>query len=142
MVQQNSKETKLVLVKAAQSSAGTAVVSDVVDMSGFEGVMFFGSIATANAGNFATVQTGVVSGTVATDVAGSKNVPGTNGHSFLIDIFKPRKRYLKVTVTRAGADTATGDIYALLYGPRIHPVASQGSTIAAESHVSPADGTA
>lgn len=139
---QLSKETKLTKIKSGQTTAGTAVVSDVIDMAGFEGVLFFGSIATVNAGNFASVQTGDVSGTVTTDLAGTKVVPGTNANSFEIDIYRPRNRYLKVTVTRAGADTVTGDIYALQYGPRIHPVAAQGATIDAEAHVSPAAGTA
>lgn len=142
MIYQISKETKLTRIKAGQASAGTAVVSDEIDMAGFEGVIIFGSIATANAGNFVTVQTGTVSGTVTTDVAGTKNVPGTNGYSFAVDIYKPVNRFLKATITRAGADTATGDVYALQYGPRIHPVASQGTTISMESHVSPAAGTA
>lgn len=138
-----SKKTKLTLVKASQISGGTAVNSDSVDMSGWEGVMFFGSITTANAANFANLaQSSDDGGADAfADLAGTKVVPGDNGDSFLIDCFRPRERYVRCEIDRGGAATVTGDIYALQYGPKKLPT-SQGTTIDAEQHTSPAEGTA
>jgi hypothetical protein len=137
-----SKNVKVVLAKAGAGSAGTAVTSDAIDTQGFEGCMFVGSIATANAGNFAKVQQSSDNGAdTYADLEGTKVVPGDNGDSFMIDVYRPRERYLKCLVTRAGADTATGDIYAILYGPAKAPT-SHGATIDAETHVSPAEGTA
>jgi len=137
-----SKNCRVVMVKAAQASAGTAVVTDVIDTAGYQGVMFVGSIATANAGNFVSAQQGMVAdGTASADLLGSKNVIATNGHSFLLDIYKPRERYVKATITRAGADTVTGDVYAILYGPRLAPT-THGATISRETFVSPAEGVA
>jgi len=137
-----SKNVKVVLAKAAQASGGTAVTTSVIDTQGFEGVVFFGSIGTANAGNFAKVQQGQKSDlSDAADLAGTKVVPGDDGDSFLIDIYKPRERYLRVYIDRSGANTATGDVYAILYEPRKAPV-THGATIDAELHVSPDEGTA
>jgi len=140
---QLSKNTKLTKVAAAAVSAGTAVTSDAVDMQGFEGVMFFGSIATANAGNFAKARQDSASNMgAAADLEGTKNVTGDDADSFLIDVYRPRERYVDCQVVRAGANTATGDIYALQYGPLRKAPTSQGATVDAEAHVSPAEGTA
>lgn len=137
-----SKNTKLIKVKAGQTTATDPVESDVVDMSGFEGVMFFGSVATANAGNFGKVQQGQQSnGGDMADLAGTKVVPGDSGDSFLIDVYRPRERYVRCVIIRAGTTTVTGDIYALLYRAAKAPT-SQGATIDAEVHASPAEGTA
>lgn len=135
-----SKNAKLTLVKATQPSAGTAVNSDSVDMEGFDGVMFFGSITTANAANFANAAQSSDDSTFA-DLEGTKVVPGDNGDSFLIDIYKPTDRYVRCEIDRGGTNTITGDIYALQYCGRKVPV-SHGSTIDAETHISPAEGTA
>lgn len=135
-----SKCTKLTLVKAAQGSAGTAINSDSVDMQGFDGVMFFGTIATANAGNFANAAQSQDDSSFA-DLLGTKVVPGTSGNSFLVDIFRPEERYLRLEVDRSGANTATGDIYALQYCAHKKPT-THGATIDAETHISPIEGAA
>lgn len=138
-----NKHVKVVKVLAGAGSAGTTLTSDAVDTQGFEGVMFVGSIATANAGNFAKVQQSSDDGSADAyaDLEGTKNVPGDDADSFLIDIFRPRERYLKCLIVRGGTNTATGDVYAILYGPRKKPP-THGSTIDAETHASPAEGTA
>jgi hypothetical protein len=137
-----TKNCKVILAKAGQSSAGTAVNSDVIDMEGYEGVVFVGSIATVNAANFAKVQQGKDSGlSDAADLEGTKVVPGDDGDSFMIDVYKPQERYVRCVVDRGGANTATGDIYAIQYGAKKAPI-SHGATIDSEAHVSPAEGTA
>lgn len=137
-----NKNVKVVLAKAAQGADTTTVTSDAIDTQGYEGCMFVGSITTANAGNYGKVQQSSDDAAADTyaDLTGTKNVPGDSGDSFLIDINKPRERYLKCLIVR-GASTATGDLYAILYGAHKKPT-SHGSTIDAETHASPAEGTA
>lgn len=130
----------LTKVLAAATSAGTALNSSSVDMAGFEGVMFFGRIATANAANFGNAATSSDDSTF-NDLAGTKVVTGDDADSFLIVVHKPLERYLRCEIDRGGADTATGDVYALQYGARKPPV-SHGATIDSELHVTPAEGTA
>lgn len=134
-----SKNVKVTMVKAAQASGGGAINSDSVDMQGFEGVMFFGSIGTVNAGNFANAAQSE-DDTNFDDLEGTKVVPGDDGDSFLIDVYKPKERYVRVEIDRSGAATATGDIYAIQYGAHKPPV-THGPTIDAELHVSPDEGT-
>lgn len=134
---QFSKETKITKVKAGQADGTSEILSDAVDMSNFEGVIFVGSIATAAAGNVATVQQGdLPDGSYAVPLDGTGVSPGDNADSFAIDVYRPTKRYVKLSIAR-GTSTITGDVYAIQYGPRIHPVPAQGSTIDIESHVSP-----
>lgn len=136
-----SKNSKLILVKAGQATGTTTITTDTIDTQGYQGVMIFGSISTVNAGNYAKARQGQASDmSDAADLEGTKVVPGTDGNSFLIDIQRPRERYVNVQVVR-GATTVLGDIYALLYGARKAPT-SQGATVDAETWASPPEGTA
>lgn len=135
------KDCKLVFGVAGATAATTAVTTGIIDTANFEGVAFFGRIATANAGNHVKVQQGDASNlSDAADLAGTQTVTGDDADSFLVDVFRPTKRYVRATITRT-ASTVTGDVYAVLYGPRKVPV-THGDTIDAEYHVSPAEGTA
>lgn len=136
-----SKNSKLILVKTAQADGTSAITTTTIDTHGFSGVMIFGSIDTANAGNFAKARQGNAANmSDAADLAGTKVTPASNGDQFLIDIYKPAKRYINVVVTR-GASTATQEIFALLYEPSKAPT-THASTVVAETHISPAEGTA
>ena len=110
-----SKNVKITLVKAAEVSAGTAINSDEVDMSGFDGVLFVGSIATYNAGNLANAAQSSVSGGTFLDLLGTGKLPGDSGDSFAIDVYKPGDQFVRCEVDRSGANTAVGDIYAIQY---------------------------
>jgi len=135
-----SKDVKITKVKALSASAGTAINSDSVDMAGFDGVVFIGRIATADADNFANVAQSA-DDTTFVDLAGTKVAPGDDADSFCIDVYKPTDRYLRCEVDRGGADTIVGDIYAIQYGAHKKPT-THGTTIDAETHISPAEGTA
>jgi hypothetical protein len=113
-------QIKIDEVAAAATSAGTDVNGTTVDLSGYEGVIFYCSIATANAGNFLKAQEGDTSSPTA-DIAASKVVATVNGQVVALQIHKPLKRYVRAVVVRAGANTATGQVYALLYGSKELP---------------------
>jgi len=137
------KNTKVTKILAGAGSATSTLTSTAVDMQGFEGVLFVGpSVATVNAGNYAKVQQSSDDGVADAyaDLAGTKLVPGDNADSALIDINRPRERYVKLVVVRTAA-TVTGDVYAVQYGPRDLPT-SHGATMDAETFASPAEGTA
>lgn len=136
-----SKNVKVILAKVGQATGITDVDTDVIDTFGFKGCMFLGSIATDAANNSAKVQQGAVANmSDAADLAGTSVNVAANGNSFMIDVYRPAERYLRVKVLR-GTTTVTGDIYAFLYGGRTVPV-THGATIDAEFHYGPAEGTA
>ena len=138
-----SKHVKLTRVKVGQGTAGTAVDSDSVDMKGFEGVMFFGMFETVHASNFANAAQSSDDGVADAfaDLLGTKITPGSDDDSFLIDIFRPRERYVRCEIDRAGADSIMGEIYAIQYGAKAKPT-THGTTTDAETHISPAEGLA
>lgn len=116
------KNVKLTKVAVGAASAGTEVDGSTVDMSGYESVVFFTTIATANIGNFMKAQQGLLSDSSdANDLAGSKVIAAANNQVVWIDLVKPQKRYVRAAIIRAGANTATGDIYALQYSGRTKP---------------------
>lgn len=130
--------TKIQVVKVSQASAGTAVVSDSVDMANYEGVVFVTSLGTANAGNSVNAAQSSNDSDF-DDLAGTSQVPASNGDEVLVDIYRPRERYVRLEVDRSGANTTVESIIAILYGPRRSP---QTSIATQETHVSPAEGTA
>ncbi len=109
---------KIRLAKAAATAATTAVTSDTVDMANWEQATFFATIATANAGNYMTVQQSDTSiFTVAETLSGAKAIAGANGDIVAVNVFRPTKRYVRAVITRT-ASTATGDIYVAQTGGR------------------------
>lgn len=130
---------------AAAGSAGTAVNGTVFDSQGFESVVFLVSIATANAGNFLKVQQGdLADGSDMADLAGSAVVAAANGQVVVAEVCRPSKRYLRGQIVRAGANTATGDMYAIgcEAADSKAVVNNITNTLISEISVTPAQGTA
>ncbi len=136
-----SKAVKVSMIEAGATTAGSELVSDSIDMKGFEGCFFVGRFATVNATNTAKVTQSAVTGSGHSDLLGTALSPGDDDDSFLIDVYRPRERFLRLVITRSGADTVTGDVYAIQYGPKAKPT-THAATIDAELHVSPAEGVA
>jgi len=129
---------------AAASAAGTSAVnSDVIDMAGYDGVMFVTAIATANAGNHIKLQQGDEPDlSDAADIEGSKQVATANAQTVWIDLYRPTKRYVRAVATR-GVSTALGEVYAFQYEGRIQPADNNVTgEIIGELLVSPDEGTA
>lgn len=119
-----SKNIKITKVKAGQATATTEVSSDAVDMTGYDGCLFFASIATANAGNYLKVEQSKVSNFAThEDLKGSKVAPDKDAMVAIVDVYCPLEgqgKYLRAAVVRT-ATTATGDIYAIQYHGRSLP---------------------
>ena len=138
----NARVTK---VKATQSSAGTTVDSDSVDMQGYEGVLFLTSIGTANSGNFITVQQSSDDGSsdAFTNLENTKVSSDGTSTDLLAEVYQPQERYVRCHVDRSGANTTVEAIWAIQFNTRKAPIdnASPADT-EAETHLSPAEGTA
>lgn len=131
-------DVKVTVVKTTQSTATSAVNTDSVDMTGFDGVVFVGALATANAGNSVNLAQSSDNSTFV-DLAGTAQVPGTSGDLVAIDLFRPSDRYVRAEIVRAGASTVTETFYAIQYRGRKSPITSIATQ---ETHVSPDEGTA
>jgi len=135
---------KLRLVKTAETSAGTEVKTAAVDTAGFEGAVFFGSISTANAGNYMKAQeSDTTTDGDFVDLVGTKVVAAANGDVVAVEVYRPSKRYIRASIIRGGTNTVTGDVYVNLYGPAVMPVDNnEASEIVSETHPTPAAGAA
>jgi len=135
-----SENCKVLMVKAGQTAATTAITTDVIDMAGYREVVFIGSITTKNALNFVNLQEDSAStGATLADLKGTK--AASNKTYFKLGLVRPQKRYVALKITR-GASTATGPVYAILFKARNAPVTSAAADLDEETHVSPVAGTA
>lgn len=142
-----STEVKITKVADQQTSAGTAVNGTAIDMRNYDGVLFIGTIGTANAGNLLKVQQGNLSdGSDGSDLEGTAVVATQNGQVVGADVYRPLEsqgRYLRPVIIRAGTNTVTGTIYAVQYHGRRRPEINEiAGTVDVPLHVSPAVGTA
>lgn len=125
---------------AALTTAGTTTITTTspLDMTGYEGVVFFVTYGTAAAGNFLKAQQGSVSdGSDAADLEGSKCIPSADAGVACVDVYRPQKRYVRPSCVR-GTSTTLGEIWAFRYGKDKMPVSITNITRVA----SPAEGTA
>lgn len=133
------------LTKAKDHSAAntTDVVSDFIDTSGYDGVLFLTSFGTAAANNTLKAQQATDSGgSDAADLAGTSVASGSSDEDVWIDIYRPAERYVSVTAAR-GTSSTLESIWAILYGPRELPVDNTTTgTIIGELHQEPTEGTA
>lgn len=139
-----SAEVKIDKVADGASSAGTAVTSSAIDMLGYDAVCLFAQIATANAGNYLKAQQSSDDGSADdyTDLAGSKVVADNGADVVVLDIRRPTKRYLKGIIIRGGANTVTGDMYAVRYNSRKFPQVNDVlNTLNLVQLIGPAEGT-
>jgi hypothetical protein len=142
------KGTKVTRMLVATAVGATAVNGSILDMSGFEGVMFIGEFGAITDGTTGIkAQDGDNSAlSDAADLAGSAVTEAITDDNkcVILDIFKPLKRYIRPVALRSGATGAVIDsIIAVQYSPRVKPTTHDASTVANyEVYASPSDGTA
>ena len=132
------KGIKVTVVEAAAGAAQTELVSDVLDMTGFEGVMFLallgdvtsGSVLTltakGNSANSVSSPTPVSQGS-ATFTAGATDA---DSKVLAVDIHKPPLRYMFASLTRTTQDAIVGGVIAIQYGAHNKPTSQAASVIA------------
>jgi len=143
MSEQLMNNVKITLVKAAQTAGTNCVTTEIIDMAGFEGVVFFGTIAIAGYGNFIYAQQDDDPAMKTGDIlVGSQVTAAANGQVVWLDIYKPEKRYLCACINRT-LSTATGDIYAIQYQGRKGLISNLvANKLIGEILISPDDGPA
>ncbi len=126
-----SKNVLVTSVLDVTSAASTDTEATVLDMSGFEGVLFVARFATDNTSTMKGlhVQAGASSdGSDAIDVTGSEvTCTSTAAAVVVLDVYKPTKRYVEA-VLETSASTDQNTITAVQYGARVLPV-TQGNEV-------------
>lgn len=136
-----SKRVKVTPVLAYAGATTGTVNGTEIDMLGWEGVMFVGgAFATANSGNYYHCEQDTATGMAsAADLEGTKNTPGDNADDMIIDVYRPKERFVRI-VKIIGSSSASNPVYAIQYGAHDQPT-SHASTVDSETHISPAEGT-
>ena len=138
-------DCKIAVVEAAAANGTSALTSDIVDMAGWDSVLFLVTTGTPAADNLMKLQQDTDSaGATMADLEGSEvNLAGASDDTQWIDLHTPRERYVRAIFTR-GTSTLTGPIYAIQYnrsGTLPYDNTTTG-TIAGQILVAPAEGTA
>ena len=136
-----SKSIKLTVVAALAVAAQTALNSDVLDMQGFDGVMFIALLGdvdstcvltlTAKGNTANSISSPTPSALGATD-AFTASATTADSKVLLVDIFRPLQRYVFANLTRTTANAAVGGIIAIQYKAGFKPTTQDATVIASK----------
>lgn len=138
-----SKTTKLLSVYDPTTGTSTGVTaSSPVDCAGFSGCCFVSTIGNCSTAVTMTVQaaTSTTAGDFATITKGTSDVTVSSteaNRAMQIDVYRPLKRYLRVTWNSTGASNTGGGITARLYGASFVPTTNASTDVVAEAFVAP-----
>jgi len=129
---------------AAQATGTTAFNSGVIDTQNCEGVQFFASVGTAETDTGVKIQQGNQP-----DLSDAIDLPDTLTLSdgtqtdFVIDVYRPTKRYLRLVVLRPTTTTTIESVWAIRYSLRranlnANTITAQAATLS----ISPDEATA
>jgi hypothetical protein len=119
-----------------------------LDMAGWDGVLMIVKFVTIAAGAATSIkaQQGAVSNlSDAADLAGTGITVAADDDNqiFVLDIFQPAERYVRVVVDKDAANATAEDAIYIQYAGRTVPFDNnQTDAVTYELHVSPAEGTA
>ena len=137
---------KLTRVEPAAVAAQTLLTSDVIDMKGFDGVSFVALLGDVSDTCVLTLQAQHgdqsdgsdatnLSGVAATFTAGATDA---DDNMLALEVFRPTKRYVRVTLARTTADAVVDGIVAVQSSPAEAPVTQDASVLATDFALSPA----
>lgn len=131
------KDTKFTRVSAAAAAGQTDVASSILDMAGFDGVLFVAllgdvtdtSVLTLTAQqNTANSTSGMAALTgTATFTAGASDA---DSKAMILDVIRPVERYVRAVLSRGTANAAVDGILAIQYRAGTKPCTQDASVIA------------
>jgi hypothetical protein len=122
--------------------------SDRIDMAGYEGVMFIATVTDSAATGVATLKveqnttdsdSGMAALAGATAAATCAVNDDINDKVLIVDVYRPRERYVQAVRTSSAANIAFGPVIAILYGPNTKPVADHSTVLDSAVVSSPAE---
>lgn len=133
------KDIKITVVEAAAAAAQTELVTDVLDMSGYEGVLYIALLGDVTATSVLTLTAkgnsanSVSSPTPITQKASDAFTAGASDADskvIVVDVYKPTLRYQFASLTRTVANAVVGGIIAIQYKAHNRPTSQDASVIA------------
>jgi len=134
------KNTKVTRVLAAQADGTGAQSGDILDMEGFEGVLFiakFDDVDNTADLTLQAQQNAVNSGTGMATLSGNAtytaDATDADDDTLVLDVYRPEKRFVRPQVVIGTANATTACIIAIQYGASKLSIA-QGITVL-DSHL-------
>lgn len=133
------KNVKVTVVAGAAAAAQTAVDSAVLDMTGYDGVMFVallgdvttGCVLTLTAkGNTANSTSSPTPVTQKATEAFTADSTSADDKALIVDVYDPALRYAFASLTRTTANAVVGGIIAIQYTAEFRPTSQAASVIA------------
>jgi len=136
---QLTNDVKITVVSPAAAAAQTAIDSSILDMQGYEGVMFValtGDVdatcaltltAKGNSANHLTVPAPVTQKATTLFTA---DATSADSKALVVDVYKPALRYVFANLTRTTANAIIGGIIAIQYKAGNKPTTNDASVIA------------
>ncbi|MXS81569.1 hypothetical protein [Nitrosomonas oligotropha] len=134
------KECKVSRVANSAAAAQTEVLSSVLDMSGYDGVIFIAllgdvtvnSVLTLTAkGNTANSTSSPTPVTQKATDAYTAAASDADNKLLIVDVPKPQLRYIFASLTRTAANAVVDGIIAIQYQTRSKPVSLDATVLAA-----------
>jgi hypothetical protein len=140
------KNCKITRVAASAVAAQTDVASSILDMSGFDGVMFIaltGDVTATSAlalkceQNTANSTSGMAE--LTSSAAFTAGASDADSMALVLDVYKPRERYVRAVLERGTANAVVDGIIAIQYGAHNAPTTQDASVIASALLNDPAE---
>lgn len=139
-------DVKVTVVAAAAVAAQTDIDSDIIDMAGFEGVLFLamlGDVSDTCALAMVAQQNTINSASGMASLAGSvtftAGATSADSKVLALDVYRPRERYVRAKLSRGTANAVVGGIIAIQYGAAKKPTSQHATVIDADTLVEPAE---
>lgn len=134
-----SQNVKVTVVADAAAAAQTEVLTSVLDMQGFDGVMFIallGDVTTACVltltanGNTASSTSSPTPVSQLATAAFTADGTSADSKALMVDVCDPALRYIFASLTRTAANAVVGGIIAIQYTADQRPTTHAASVIA------------
>jgi hypothetical protein len=150
MVRNLANASRIDVISTGITAASTSVTNlPSIDTRGFTGVMIIALLGALTATQTTSLKAQGSSDDGSTDayadLAGSSTgnaADGDAGKCLVLDIYKPKERYVKPVLVRGTANAVVTSIIAILYNAAEEPVATTAAISKRKTVASPANGTA
>lgn len=146
MMQSFLKECKIVPVEDSVAASKATTVGEIVDTAGFDAACFIYKLGTVTDGAAVTLKIYQGTDDSVSDVA---EIAGASAaiavaaddseQQLVVDIIKPRERYLRPTIVTATQNAEVDWGVCILYNPDIKPVTQPATIDASALVISPAE---
>ena len=133
-----TKNVKVTRVLTSQVAGTSDTLStSIIDMAGFEGVMFVAELGDVTNTAVLTLQ---AQQNTANSTSGMATLSGTSAQAaydttsgdnkvLILDIYRPLERYLRAQLVRATANLVIDSVLAIQYGSRVAPTTHDSTTV-------------